>query len=251
MMAKARTMPAGRGDSREGTAAFEKLRAQHEQLLRRVSHDLRTPLVALLLQAQILERSLDHRDPNRRRATTITAMAHEFTAAIDRLVTTARLEAGLARYHPERIVLPDLVRDLLDRAFPAESRRVTLTVEADLPEVAADRHLLETLVRVLLERALTVSTAAVGLRMSRSDCELHLAVIDRGPSVVLTAASAGSEPGPVVEAFHLAKLIVDLHRGRLWSGPAPDTGNIITVALLLRRTRRTAGGPATTEATSR
>jgi K+-sensing histidine kinase KdpD len=232
-MAKARTGPTDGVDSQEGAAAFAKLRAQHEELLRHVSHDLRTPLVALLLQAQILERSLGNRDPNRARATAIIATTREFTATIDRVVTTARLEAGLAKCSPEPIALHNVVRDLVSDAFPAESRRVRLTVEADLPEIVADRHLLETLVRVLLERALTASTAAVDLTMSRSGPELHVAVDYQGPPVELTTGGQGPERGRVVDPFHLARLIVDWHRGRISSGSATGRGNTITVALPL------------------
>ena len=232
-MAKARTGPTDAVDSHEGAAAFAKLRAQHEELLRHVSHDLRTPLVALLLQAQILERSLDDRDPNRARTAAIIAMTREFTATIDRLVTTARLEAGLATRSPKPMVLHNVVRDLVAHAFPAESRRVILTVEADLPEIVADRHLLETLVRVLLERALTASTAAVVLAMSRSGQELHVAMNFQGSPVELTTAGQGPERGRVADPFHLAKLIVDWHRGRVWSGSATGQRSTITVALPL------------------
>ena len=239
-MAKARRASADRGDSHEGTTALAKLRAQHEELLRHVSHDLRTPLVALLLQAQILERSLDGGDPNRQRVSAIIAMTREFSAAIDRLVTTARLEAGLAKFSPERIVLPRLVRDFVNRAFPAESRRVVVTAEADLPEVVADQHLLETLVSVLLERAIAASTAAVGLEMSRSDRELHLAVKDQGPPAAQPAGSPAPARDRVVDPFHLARLIVELHGGRLWLGSATGQGNIVTVALPLGRAGRLA-----------
>jgi signal transduction histidine kinase len=240
MMARVRPKPAAHADAREGTAALAKLRAQHEELLRNVSHDLRTPLVALVLQAQILERSLEDRDPNRQRAATLVAMTREFTSAIDRLVMTARLEAGLAKYDPEGILLPELVRDLVSRAFPAESRRVVLTAEADLPEVVADRHHVETLVRILLERALAASTADVGLGISRSDGDLHLAVNDQGPPVALTDETTHPARGRLVDSLHLARLIVHLHGGRLWSGSASGQGNTITVALPHRRDRRSA-----------
>jgi K+-sensing histidine kinase KdpD len=167
-------------------------------------------------------------------------MTTEFTAAIDRLVMTARLEAGLAKDDPERIVLPDLVRDLIDRALPAEARRIVLTVQAGLPIVVADRHHLETLVRVLLERAMTASPAAVTLEMSRSGRELHLAVNDQGPQVALTAESLRPEGGRVVDDLQLARLIVDFHGGRLWFGSATARGNTINVALPLGRARPTA-----------
>jgi K+-sensing histidine kinase KdpD len=242
MMAKVRSAPTGRVDSRRATAALAELRAQHDELLRSVSHDLRTPLVGIALQAHVLERTLDARDPNRQRASAIIALTTEFTAAIDRLVTTARLEAGLARCHSERIALPDLVRDLMDRVFPAQSGRVRLTVEAGLPDVVCDRHHLETLVRLLLERAMSASTAEVGLEMSRSDGELLLAVDDQGPAEAQAAESPHPERSRVVDGLHLARLIVDFHGGRLWSGSPNGRGNTTTVALPLDRARRSAGG---------
>jgi signal transduction histidine kinase len=202
---------------------------------------LRTPLVAIALQAQVLERTLDAGDSNRQRASAIVALTTEFTAVIDRLVTTARLEAGLAKCHSERIALPDLVRDLIHRAFPGQSRRVRLTVEAGLPDIVCDRHHLETLLRLLLDRAMSASAAEVDLAMSKSDRELRLAVNDQGPAVAPAAESPHPDRSRVVDGLHLARLIVDFHGGRLWSGSPNGEGNTITVALPLDRARHPAG----------
>ncbi len=43
---------------------LHELQEQRDDLLRTISHDLRTPLGTLLLQAQLLERTLDAQDPN-------------------------------------------------------------------------------------------------------------------------------------------------------------------------------------------
>jgi signal transduction histidine kinase len=242
MMAKSKSARTDHRATSGAREAFAELRTRHEELLRHVSHDLRTPLVAILLQAQILERSLDDTDPNKRRASSIVAMTREFTAAIERLVQTARLEAGIATCELQPIALAELVRDVVIRAFSAESRRVIVSVESDLPDVVADRRHIETLVRVLIARALAASTSAVNLALRRAGPELHLAVNDQGPSVVTTAESPILARGRIVDPLHVVRLISDLHGGRLWSDSAPGQGNTITVALPLRQGRRSAGG---------
>ena len=59
-----------------------------------MSHDLRAPLVALLLQAQLLERSLEPDDPKRRRTSIVIAMVNEVATLIDQLVEAGRLESA-------------------------------------------------------------------------------------------------------------------------------------------------------------
>jgi len=77
----------------DAQAALDELRAKHEELRRAVSHDLRNPLVALLLQAQMLERSLDDKDPRKKRVTTIIDMTRELSTLIGQLADRARTES--------------------------------------------------------------------------------------------------------------------------------------------------------------
>ncbi|MBI5511053.1 MAG: HAMP domain-containing histidine kinase [Deltaproteobacteria bacterium] len=213
--------------------ALAKLRSQHEELLRAMSHDLRTPLVALLLQAQLLERSLDHRDPNQRRAATIIAMTHEFTAIIDRLVETARLEAGIAKLDTESVALPELLRDLVSQLPPTEGSRVVLTVDDAFPDIVLDRCRIQTVIKTLLQRATRASPGRIGVSLSRCGEELRLAVRDQGPPAAPLARSLAAETGATYDSIYLAKVIVEAHGGRLWFETATDQGNTAIFALPL------------------
>jgi signal transduction histidine kinase len=233
MMSNAATVADDRPTPLQGPDPLERLRSQHEALLRKVSHDLRTPLVALTLQAQILERSLGDSDPNRQRVATIIALTREFTALLGRIVETARLEAGIAKLDAARIVLPELVRDLLESDFQAVAGRILVTDGSEIPGIVADRRRIETLVRTLLERATKISRGEVEVELSHSGRELHLVVRDQGPSVALPGGVSSLEKDGTPEDLYFVRLVAELHGGRAWMESRPGQGTTVTVVLPL------------------
>lgn len=204
-----------------------KLRGQHERLLRAMSHDLKAPLVALLLQAQLLERSLEPEDPKRRRTSIVIGMAQEVATLVDQLVEAGRLESGIVTLELEELALPELVRDLLQRCYP--QARIQLTAEPAIPAALADPVRIEKVLAILLDRALEHSSASVAVEVSLRAQEVLLAVRDQA-----SMASAGDQfferAGP---ALVLAKVIVEMHGGRIWIESTPGPGNTITLALPL------------------
>jgi signal transduction histidine kinase len=226
----------GSGDAR---GDFETLLAQHEQLLRKVSHDLRTPLVAILLQSLILERSLDDRDPNKPRVATIIAMTREFTTLIDRLVETARLEAGITKLQAGDIALPDLIREIVTGDFQSDWDRIDVTAGAELPLMVGDRRRIQLLVRTLLGRATKASNAKIDVELSHLGPEVHLTVRDLGRPVATPGHPSRLERDGCSDDLYLVGLIAAAHGGRAWIESPPDQGNAVTVALPLGRGRAT------------
>jgi signal transduction histidine kinase len=205
-----------------------RLRGQHERLLKAMSHDLRTPLVALLLQAQLLERSLEPDDPNRRRTSIVIAMANEVATVIDHLVEAGRLECGIVKPELEQVALPELVRDVLQRSFPPA--RIQFTAEAAIPAVVVDPVRIEKALATIIDRALRASSASVSIEVSRRGQEVLFAVRDQASPVASAGDQFFERAGP---AIFLAKVIVEVHGGRIWIEPSPGQGNTTTVALPL------------------
>lgn len=153
------------------------------------AHELRTPLAALKLQAEVAERA----SPGSQRDAAFAALAtgiDRATHLVDQLLTMARLEPGAPARDAQPADLAAIVRDaVIARAALAEDKGIDLglvrTAEAML---AADAASLATLVGNLLDNALRYTPAGgkVDVAVDRSDTEISLSVLDTGPGIPAT-----------------------------------------------------------------
>src|SRR6187401_2179460 len=98
-------------------------------VLRAVSHDLRTPLMAILTAASALAHDdfeLDRGD-RRELVATILAEAGRLDRLVGNLLDLSRLQAGAARPEPEAWAVDDLVVQALDELGEA-GRRVKVSL---------------------------------------------------------------------------------------------------------------------------
>ena len=164
-------------------------------LLRAVSHDLRSPLTAILAAGEALALAdADRRASARELAAVITEEAQRLSRLIDNLLDLSRLEAGAAEPRP-RVVLgrggARAPRSTTSR-LPAGRSRSRST--ADLPLVRADAAQLERAFANLLENARRHSgghPVSVRARARRRRGSL-VRVVDRGPGHPAGAARARS-----------------------------------------------------------
>ena len=159
------------------------------------AHELRSPLTALKLQAQVLQR-LDSAGAD---ATTRRAALDALVAGVDRagrlveqLLTLARHEPGAAPHPPaaaaQAVDLPALLRQVLaDSAAPlAAARGSQIKLEADEAiHVPGDAAALAVLVRNLVDNALRYSPPGgqVLLRLAGTPAGPLLTVDDSGPGI--------------------------------------------------------------------
>ncbi|MGI5836913.1 MAG: PAS domain-containing sensor histidine kinase [Chloroflexota bacterium] len=102
--------------------AMHQLQEQREDLLRTVSHDLRTPLTSIIGQAQIMEKLLEKTGQNgnlKRSANAILTGGRRMNAMIQDLVDMARLESGQFKLDRVPIDLCDYLSDLKGRLSDA------------------------------------------------------------------------------------------------------------------------------------
>jgi signal transduction histidine kinase len=156
------------------------------EFLSRMSHDLRTPLNAVLGFAQLL--ASEETDPDRTEyVRQIVAGGRHLLELINEVLDIARIEAGQLSLSPEPVNVADAARQVLDLVAPlAAARGISLTL-ADNPSndvpVLADR---QRLIQILLN---LVSNAVKYTRPEGSvtiDCSLQpegclrVSVIDTG-----------------------------------------------------------------------
>lgn len=168
-------------------AAVRESEALKTSLLRAVSHDLRTPLTAMRLEIESLDGLLADRPEAQAIVRGLAAEQGRLARRIDNLLAMGRLEAGLARPHPEAVPAGDLLRAARESLSQIlAGRNVEIYVEPRCPDLWADPSLTLEVVANLLENA---------ARLSPSDRSLELAacaeppegvrveMLDRGPGV--------------------------------------------------------------------
>lgn len=158
-------------------------------LLRAVSHDLRTPLTAMRLALEGLGREV-RESPGALAALRGLAREHErLTLRIDNLLSLVRLEAGLARPHPEETPPGALFRAARDAlSLVLAGRPVEVRVDREAPEPWVDPSLGLEIVVNLVENAARAAPAGSLLELTAGvdpddPSRVRLEVIDRGPGV--------------------------------------------------------------------
>jgi two-component system, OmpR family, sensor histidine kinase KdpD len=155
-------------------------------VLHAVSHDLRSPLTAIVAAASGLgnpEVKLARADRDDLVAT-IRAEAERLDRLVGNLLDLSRLRSGVAAPHQELWTADDLVSRALDQLGPGGERVVT-ELDADAPPVQVDAVQIERALVNLLDNALKFSPVEtpVTLRIESRDDELRLHVLDQGPGL--------------------------------------------------------------------
>jgi two-component system OmpR family sensor kinase/two-component system sensor histidine kinase QseC len=160
--------------------------ATQRALVSDAAHELRSPLTALKLQMQLLQRAAD--DASRDAA--IGALAAGIDRAVrivEQLLQLARSEAGAAPVPFEPLDLAAVARDAVAATVPyAHARGSTLELIADSPvTMRGDAAALAVLVRNLADNAVRYAPpgARVEVRVSVDDGAPLLQVDDSGPGV--------------------------------------------------------------------
>jgi two-component system OmpR family sensor kinase len=150
------------------------------------AHELRTPLAAVRLQAQHLQRL----ESAAERAAAHESLAHgidRMTRLVAQLLTLARLEPGAARDRATRVRLDTLAREVLADLVPMANTRgveLSLASESDM-ELPGDAAGLRALVGNLVDNALRYTPAGgvVAVSVTRNAEDALLVVSDNGPGL--------------------------------------------------------------------
>jgi two-component system sensor histidine kinase KdpD len=176
-------------------------------LLSSVSHDLRTPLTAVMAAAD----ALDH-GATPELIATIKAEAARLNRFVANLLDMARVEAGALKLNVEAIDLSDAVTAAAHDARPAlEGHAVRLDVPPDLPLVRVDPQLLHHCLLNLLDNAGRYGDPGTEIVIEGRHRygQLRLAVLDRGP---------GLPPGREAEVFETFRRLEGSDRAIVGTG---------------------------------
>jgi two-component system sensor histidine kinase KdpD len=214
-------------------------------LLRSVSHDLRSPLTAILASADALA-SPGLTLPAEDRlglAEAIRGEAMRLDRVVEQLLDLSRLEAGAAEPHRELWHIDELVGQAL-AGLGADATRVRLDIGSDTPPVEVDAAQIERALANLLENALRYSPPAsqVLLRAEPGSTELRIHVTDRGAGLPEEQREALFQPFRRGTAGHgsglglaIARGFAEANSGRLWAQDDPGGGHLVLSLPLAER----------------
>jgi light-regulated signal transduction histidine kinase (bacteriophytochrome) len=209
------------------------VRARND-LLAVVSHDLRGPLSAVLLQTEVMlhPTSAGDKDTDKLRgsAERIRRSAAHMKALTDDLLDLASIEAHRFALHLESVESRELVEEALLAASPlAEAKRITLATELiDLPRLEADPERIFRVLSNLLGNSIkfTPEGGTITVRAERRGDDLSIAVADTGPGIAADQlphiferywkAHSTSQPGAGL-GLYISSGIVEAHGGKIWA----------------------------------
>lgn len=183
----------------EVAAEAERLRSS---LLSAVSHELKTPLTAIIGSAGSLLRAPSAGGAHwRELLENIQEEAERLARLVHNLIETTRLESGSVRLKKEPYPVEDVIGTALDRLEKRLSgREVKTDIPEDLPLVPVDPVLMELVFINLVENAVRHAPGAAAVEISayeRPD-SIEITVADRGPGLGL------EHIGHVFEKFYRA-----------------------------------------------
>ncbi|WP_230969208.1 ATP-binding protein [Nitrogeniibacter aestuarii] len=192
------------------------------------AHELRTPLAALKVQAQVAARTADEQ-ARRRALDQVGAAVDRMTHLVEQLLTLARLQPEAAAGECSPVDLAVVAEQVCAEIAPAIlARQQELDLDARSTKVCGNPVWLEVLVRNLVDNAMRYTPAGGHIQVNVSVVmgRATVAVIDDGPGMVeaerqsLTArfargSGAQGESEGVGLGLSIVQRVVSLHGGEL------------------------------------
>lgn len=211
-----------------------------------VSHDLRSPLTAILGYTELLSRVGTLNEQQHEFVRRIQASAQNITILVNDLLDLGRIEAGFDTRR-ENIQLESILRYTLDNLQPQiDKKRLNLQVEIapGLPSLRGNPIRLRQMLDNLVGNAVkyTPANKDVQVKLRSEGEQIILQVTDNGPGIppqdqphifekFYRASNIPTEiPGSGL-GLAIVKSIVDRHRGRIWVESTLGQGSTFFVVL--------------------
>ena len=228
-------------------------------LLAAISHDIRTPLTALIGLAESLQQSQPPLSgAQAENAQALAEQARELNALVTNLLDMARLQSGAVNLRLEWQSVEEVVGSAIRAARPAlAGKPVETMLAADLPLVEFDAVLIERVLVNFLENAAKYAIPPIVVQADVTADALVISVRDHGPGLPpalkgrerslfdkFTRGEAESATPGVGLGLAICKAVVMAHRGQISAANAPGGGAEFTVRLPRKPPPSAAGAAA-------
>jgi two-component system sensor histidine kinase KdpD len=215
-------------------------------LLAAISHDVRTPLTALIGLAESLRQSLPPLAAEQAdTAQALVAQARELNVLVNNLLDMARLQSGAVRLRMEWQSVEEAVGGAIRAARPALGEQVVHTeLPANLPLVEFDAALIERVLVNLLENAAKYGAPPIVIAAKVTDDALMFTVRDHGPGLppglrgrehalfekFARGEAESATPGAGL-GLAICKAVIDAHGGVLGASNRAEGGAEFSITL--------------------
>jgi signal transduction histidine kinase len=234
---------------RQTVEELRRLSALRADFVSLVSHELRSPMAAVIGSARTLQQRWRQLSAEQREAF-LALIADETTrlaTLVGDVLDTSRIEAGTFSFTFTDVDMATLVHESVAAAgIGQEEVRVEARLNGSLPSVRGDRERLRQVLQNLIDNAVKYSAAGGEVQVSaRADsARLLIEVTDSGPGIPREQqriifekfgrgdTREGSKPGTGLGLF-IARSIAEAHGGTVEVRSAPGRGATFTLTLPL------------------
>jgi signal transduction histidine kinase len=226
---------------------LRRLSALRADFVSLVSHELRSPMAAVIGSARTLQQRWRQLAPEQRESflSLIADETGRLATLIGDVLDTSRIEAGTFSFTFEPVDVGRLVEESVAQAALSQDEvGVHAEVKRPLPAVRGDRERLRQVLANLIDNAVKYSPAgdAVDVSAQAEDGRVEVVVRDRGPGIPAEqqrlifekfgrARGGGAvKPGTGLGLF-IARSIAEAHGGTLEVASEPGRGAAFTLAL--------------------
>jgi signal transduction histidine kinase len=224
---------------------IESLIAEHQRLLRDVSHELRSPLSRMQVAATLLEDKVGEDSASQAQVARIQSEILRLDTLIGQLLSLARLQAGSTVLDMEEVSLKNLLRKVAqDATYEFSEKGKNVDVHGDEAIIQADADTLRSTFENVIRNGLryTRSTLQVSLG-SLLPNTARIEIVDDGPGVPDEELESIFEPfyrpdqsrsettGSTGLGLAIAKGIVEAHGGEISAANATNGGLVVTIDL--------------------
>jgi len=165
------------------TAALRRNDELKTALLRSVSHDLRTPLTAIMTAAA----ALDPEHPDAEELAEVRAVVLEAATRladlVEKLLDLSRLQAGAVQQHVGAYALEEVIGEAIEHVG-AGGELVRISLDSELPLLEGDSGQLERAFANLIENAVRYSRGKpVSVRARVVGDRVRVRIVDQGPGI--------------------------------------------------------------------
>jgi two-component system sensor histidine kinase KdpD len=222
------------------TRALRRSDEMKTALLRSISHDLRTPLTAIVTAGEMLSSPAITTGERAELVSALTTEAVRLSDLVDKLLDLSRLHAGAAVPRRDWCSIEELLEVALDHIG---RDGFVLSIDRGLPLIRADAVQIERAFANLLENAARYRDGhPVSVRARAVRERLVVRIVDRGPGL------PSGELDRIFEAFYRApggahsgsglglaivRGFIEANDGRVWAESLPGQGATFVVELPL------------------
>jgi two-component system NtrC family sensor kinase len=225
---------------------YKKIDRIKNDFISNISHDLRSPLTAILGYVELLERVGPINEMQREFVHRVQVSVHNITTLVDDLLHLGRIETGFdARKEAfDLLKVIMLAVESFERRVSEHGATISLDLPPQLPFIFGNLVQIRQLVERLIDNGLrfTRNQGKVRVSVSEEDAQLILRVQDNGEGIApedlpfifdkfFRAGSLPPEAAGTGLGLAIVKSIVEGHHGRIWVQSSPEEGTTFTIVL--------------------